>query len=80
MNAEKIQSEGKRIAAQQWSGGSWVDVYNYKGKFYVFDEVETASFSDAAEAFLRAGIGRSTYDEISHISVDPEYKHLVPTT
>jgi hypothetical protein len=77
MKAEKIESEGERIATQQWGGGSWVDVYKYKRKFYVIDEVGTSSFNDAAVAFQSAGIGRSTYDRISHMDVAPEYEHLV---
>ncbi len=65
--AEVASSSGLKIASQQWSGGSWVDVYEYKGYFFVINEVEKTVFNTEEKALESAGIGNSTNDDISSI-------------
>ena len=38
---EVLMRRGKEIAKQEWSGGSWSSVYEYKGRFYSIDEDPT---------------------------------------
>lgn len=74
---EVMDRYGKQIATQNWAGGSWVAVYEYRGRFFVVDEVERSEFSNVEDAFERAGIGRAVYDEIRDQHVSPDYAHLV---
>jgi hypothetical protein len=74
---ELVTGAGANIASQQWSGGSWCDVYEYKGRYFAVDEGGLAECGSAADAFIQAGIGRDTYDKISHVSISPDYRHLV---
>jgi len=74
---EVLAAQGTIIASQQWSGGSWADVYEYKGRYFAVDEGGLAECGSAADAFIQAGIGRDTYDKISHVSISPDYQHLV---
>ena len=74
---EIVMDRGKKIASQSWRSGSWSSVYEYKGKFYSFDEVENLEFDNPKEAFERANIGRDDWDEIWSQKIDPEYTHLV---
>ena len=74
---EVLVAHGKIIASQQWSGGSWADVYEYKGRYFAVDEVGLTELGSAADAFTQAGIGRDTYDAISHVSISPDYQYLV---
>jgi hypothetical protein len=73
---EVMTQRGKVIASQTWSSGSWSTIYQYKRRYFVVDEVEVCDFDNAADAFLRAGIGSDGFDEIDSLEVDPEYKHL----
>jgi hypothetical protein len=75
--AEIVADQGEKIAEQQWSGGSWSSVYKFENRYYVIDEVEMTVFDDANAALLRANIGSSDHDSISHVSVAPAYRHLV---
>ena len=75
---EVLFTMGDEIASQAWRGGSWSTVYEYKNRFFVVDEVETVEYNNAREAFAGAGIGQSTYDEISTLSVAQEYEYLAP--
>jgi hypothetical protein len=75
---EVLAAHGNIIASQQWSGGSWADVYEYKGRYFAVDEAGLMELSNAADAFSQAGIGRDTYDKISHLDVSPAYRHLLP--
>ena len=63
--------KGTNIASQQWRGGSWADVYEYKGRYFAVDESSLIEFGSAVDAFIQAGIGRDTYDAISHLDVSP---------
>jgi hypothetical protein len=75
--AQVVIDEGEKIAEQTWSCGSWSSVFKYKNSYYAIDEVEMTRFDDARGAFLRANIGKSTYDRISHMSVAPAYRHFI---
>ena len=35
---EVLEANGNIIASQQWSGGSWADVYEYKSRYFAVDE------------------------------------------
>jgi hypothetical protein len=35
---EVLAVNGNIIASQRWSGGSWADVYEYKGRYFAVDE------------------------------------------
>jgi hypothetical protein len=72
-----VTTHGANIASHQWSGGSWADVYEYKGRYFAVDESGMMELSSAADAFTQAGIGRDTYDKISHVSISPDYQHLI---
>jgi hypothetical protein len=74
---EVLAAHGNIIASQQWSGGSWADVYEYKGRYFAVDESGLMELGNAADAFSQAGIGRDTYDKISQVSISPDYQHLV---
>ena len=72
-----VAERGNNIASQQWRSGSWCDVYEYKDRYFAVDEFGVSECGSAGDAFGQAGIGRDIYDEISHLSVAPEYQHLV---
>jgi hypothetical protein len=58
---EVLAAHGNIIASQQWSGGSWADVYEYKGRYFAADEfgvTECSSACDASEAFEQADLHR----------------------
>jgi hypothetical protein len=74
---EVLAEHGNIIASQQWSGGSWADVYEYKGRYFAVDESGLTECGSAGNAFAQAGIGRDTYDKITHLDISPEYQHLV---
>lgn len=74
---QEVFDNGRRLAEQTWSGGSWSSVYEYRGRFFSVDEEEVVDFADAREAFVRAGIGRDTYDGIDYLWVAAGYEHLV---
>ena len=71
-----LESDGNVIGSQTWSGGSWVTVYEYKGKFFVSNEVEITECDTAEKAFSRANFGGQQYDKIDQQFVDPQYEHI----
>ena len=73
---EVLESDGNVIGSQTWSGGSWVTVYEYKGKFFVSNEVEITECDTAKQAFSRANFGGQQYDKVDQRFVDPQYDHL----
>lgn len=74
---ERLVENGTSIASQQWRSGSWCNVYEHDGRYFTVDEVGMMECDDARSAFEQAGIGRDIYDEISDLSVAPEYQHLI---
>lgn len=74
---EVIVERGHCIASQVWKSGSWSYVYEYMGRFYSIDEVELKEFENAKDAFIRASIGRDTFDEIEQPYVIKEYAHIL---
>ena len=71
---EVIRVLGTELASQTWSNGSWSNVYEYKGKFFSFDEVSMEEFDNPKDAFDRASIGRDDYDEIDSQWIHPNYQ------
>jgi hypothetical protein len=68
---------GTEIAAQSWSGGSWSNVYEYRGRYYAVDEGGMDDYDHPREAFERAGIGRETFDTIIHLDVAPDFEQWI---
>jgi hypothetical protein len=60
---------GELVAEQTWSGGSWVKVYLFDGKYFVVNEVETSVADTEADALTLAGIENDSFDQISHSQV-----------
>lgn len=77
---EVLRKLGKEVASQMWSGGSDSVVYEYKGQYFVMDEVETCEYDNPKDAFERAGIGRDTFDSIVHMHVARGYEQYVNDT
>jgi len=73
---EVLESAGNVIGSQTWSGGSWVTVYEYKGKFFTSNEVELTECDTAQQAFSRANFDGEQFDTIDQQFIDPQYEHL----
>lgn len=69
--SEVFKDLGILLAEQTWSGGSWVSIYSYDGKYFVSNEVETSIADTEAEAFRLGGIDNDSFDEILHSKVSP---------
>ncbi len=61
-----ISEIGELVAEQSWSGGSWVNVYLFDGKYFIVSEVETRVADTEADAIKIAGIDNDTIDQIVH--------------
>ncbi len=72
-----VQEMGDHIASQTWSGGSWSDVYEYKGLFWAQDEVDFVEFDNPLDAFSRAGIGNDDFDNINSQHIARKYEYLI---
>lgn len=55
---------GSKVASQTWSGGSWVNIYQYGAKYFSIGEAEMRVFDSKDEAMIAAGIDNDTYDQI----------------
>ena len=72
-----VSERGRDIASVTWRQGSWANAWEYRGRFFVSDEVEFTECASAAEALQRAGVDRDCYDAIESQWVDPAYEHLL---
>jgi len=62
---------GEPVSEQTWSGGSWVSIYLYDGKYFVVNEVEVKIADTEADAFKIGGIDNDAFDDTSHSQVRP---------
>lgn len=58
---------GELVAEQTWSGGSWVNIHFYDGKYFVVNEAETSIADTRSEAIKLGGIENDSFDDQVHL-------------